>query len=295
MKHPIPPTRWFGGKQRDAAALAALLPAHDAYVEPFGGTWAVGLAKPRAETEIASDINWLIVNLLTEVRNDPDAVLRHMPADIDRADYFESQAQCWAAHLCVGGRLSNRAQEEYAQSIVDGGAWLRCSPELAAHTIVACSVGYDSRLYGKRVGDTGFSYREPARLMKRLERLGETSARLRGVNIVQEDASEVMSRWDSPTTCYLVDPPYIPVSEGGGSRSDRATYGPGEAGGDDWHLALIEQLDGLRAAVLLTVGEDSLYTAAMEQRGWNRVWTKAAPQRKRGTTTGHVAWLKEAG
>ena len=248
---------------------------------------------PRVETEIAADINPLIVNLLTCVRDAPGEVRKFIPVELNRAAYFESQAQCWAACPDERGRLSTKAQEAYAREIRQRGDWLRCGPELAAHTIVACSVGYNNRLYGKRVGDTGFSYREPERLRRRLVDLESCAARLEGVSVIEADGLEVMQEWDSPTTCFFVDPPYIPVSQGGGSRSDRATYGPGEAPDLDWHRTLIEVMDRCVGSVLLTVGEDSLYSVEMDRRGWSRVWTKAAPQRKRGSSVGHVGYVKQ--
>ena len=45
------------GKYRITPRLAALLPEHKTYVEPFAGSAAVLFAKPRSEVEVVSDID----------------------------------------------------------------------------------------------------------------------------------------------------------------------------------------------------------------------------------------------
>lgn len=52
-----PPFTYFGGKTRIAAQIAALLPAHEHYVEPFAGSLAVLLAKRPARAETVNDLS----------------------------------------------------------------------------------------------------------------------------------------------------------------------------------------------------------------------------------------------
>ena len=49
-----PPFGYFGGKTAIAAQIAALLPAHEHYVEPYAGSLAVLLAKRPARMETTS-------------------------------------------------------------------------------------------------------------------------------------------------------------------------------------------------------------------------------------------------
>ena len=42
---PLPPMPYYGGKQSIARKIVELLPEHEHYVEPFGGSLAVLLAK----------------------------------------------------------------------------------------------------------------------------------------------------------------------------------------------------------------------------------------------------------
>lgn len=60
-KHILPLLKWPGGKYHKARVLAACLPDHDTYVEPFAGGASVFWNKQPAETEVLSDLNdWLI-------------------------------------------------------------------------------------------------------------------------------------------------------------------------------------------------------------------------------------------
>src|SRR5690625_4153363 len=54
MKPPFP---YFGGKTRLAGSIIDLLPPHEHYVEPFGGSLAVLLTKPRSRMETVNDLD----------------------------------------------------------------------------------------------------------------------------------------------------------------------------------------------------------------------------------------------
>lgn len=51
---PASPLQWYGSLQSHARKIAAMLPPHDHYIEPFAGTAAVLLAQPKskAKTEV---------------------------------------------------------------------------------------------------------------------------------------------------------------------------------------------------------------------------------------------------
>ena len=52
-----PPFTYFGGKLTLAERIAALLPPHQHYVEPFAGSLAVLLAKPPSPMETVNDLD----------------------------------------------------------------------------------------------------------------------------------------------------------------------------------------------------------------------------------------------
>jgi len=65
-----PPITWHGGKARLAPAIIAQFPPHRAYVELFGGSGAVLLAKPRSRIETYNDLDGGLVNLFRVLRNE---------------------------------------------------------------------------------------------------------------------------------------------------------------------------------------------------------------------------------
>ncbi len=95
-----PPLSWFGGKTRLAPQIAALLPPHGHYVEPFAGSLAVLLAKPRSAHETVSDLNG---DLMAFWR-----CLRDRPAELERACALTPHAR---AELALAGDLSD-AQDD---------------------------------------------------------------------------------------------------------------------------------------------------------------------------------------
>ena len=65
-----PPFTYYGGKVRAAKWIISHFPAHDLYVEPFGGAAAVLLAKPPSKNEIYNDLRSDIVGFYRVLRND---------------------------------------------------------------------------------------------------------------------------------------------------------------------------------------------------------------------------------
>ena len=66
---PRPMLRYHGGKYRMAPWIISHFPAHDTYVEPYGGAASVLLAKPRCRAEVYNDLDHRIVNVFRVVRN----------------------------------------------------------------------------------------------------------------------------------------------------------------------------------------------------------------------------------
>lgn len=58
-----PPMAYFGGKTKLARRIAARLPQHEHYVEPFAGSLAVLLAKQPSRIETISDLDGDLIYL----------------------------------------------------------------------------------------------------------------------------------------------------------------------------------------------------------------------------------------
>jgi DNA adenine methylase len=69
--------KWIGNKQRSAAAIAAYLPStYGRYIEPFVGSAAV-LATMSPTTARAGDTLAPLIDLWTQIRDEPETVLAH--------------------------------------------------------------------------------------------------------------------------------------------------------------------------------------------------------------------------
>jgi DNA adenine methylase len=66
------PLTFYGGKQKLAAQIVALMPSHTAYMEPFAGGAAVLFAKPRAERETLNDLDGQIMAFWRALRDRPE-------------------------------------------------------------------------------------------------------------------------------------------------------------------------------------------------------------------------------
>jgi DNA adenine methylase len=71
-----PPFAYFGGKTRLARQIVDLLPPHEHYVEPYAGSLAVLLAKPRSRMETVNDIDRDLVTFWKVLRDQPDNLAR---------------------------------------------------------------------------------------------------------------------------------------------------------------------------------------------------------------------------
>src|SRR5271166_1742362 len=69
MRIPSPIT-WFGGKSRLAPRIIGYFPPHKTYVELFGGSAAVLLAKEPSPVEVFNDIDNQLFNLFRVLRDD---------------------------------------------------------------------------------------------------------------------------------------------------------------------------------------------------------------------------------
>jgi DNA adenine methylase len=243
------PLTYYGGKQRIADALVALMPPHRLYLEPFAGGLAVLFRKPRAERETVNDLDGAIVAFWRALRERP----LELAAAVAATGYARQEWQAAKAGL-----------DEVARDV-----------ERARRLIVAIDQSY------ARCGDT---WSPPSKLSDRPgrwqpgtwadmpERLLAAHARLQGVAIEHADALELIPRWDMPGALIYCDPPYT------GEHRLRAAGRP--AGGKrgyryDDHAELWPGL----AAVLLSIEHAAVMlsgypceaTGRLELAGWDPV------------------------
>jgi len=198
MTYPVkPPFSYYGGKQRLAARICNLLPPHTVYVEPFCGSAAVyfkkGLPQNNSATdyrEVLNDLNGIVVNFF-RVMQEPE----QMAELIHRLEWtvYSQDEHRKAKALC---------KEPIENPVLMAWAWF-------------CNVNWS---FANKAGSgfgTGVYSRESATThYNAVERLKEYRDRLKCTTVMQEPALRVIERFDSPHTCFYVDPPYPNTEQG---------------------------------------------------------------------------------
>lgn len=240
-----PVIRYHGGKWRLAKWIIPYLPAHRRYVEPFMGACSVLMRKPRSHAEVVNDLDGSIVNLFQVMRDRGDE-LRHAL------------------------RLTPFAREEFEM------AWepTEDSLESARRTIVRAFMGFgsaaatESRPNGRiMTGFRGISDRSgttPAHdWVNYPECMEAMIQRLQGVVIENRAALEVIDRYDSPSTLFYLDPPYVMDT-----RADAEPDYRHEMTDAD-HTAMAEVLLRVKGKVVLSGYHSALYDRLYAD--WQRV------------------------
>lgn len=70
--------KYPGAKWRLAKWIIDMFPTHHSYLEPFFGSGAVLFTKPRSPIETVNDLDGEIVNLFTQIRENPERLAREI-------------------------------------------------------------------------------------------------------------------------------------------------------------------------------------------------------------------------
>lgn len=233
-----PPFAYYGGKTLMAERIVNLLPPHSHYVEPFAGSLAVLLAKPRSRIETVNDLDEHLVAFWRIVRDRlPDlervaALTPHARSefegarDLDGVDDLERARRVWV--LLSQSRM---------------GTLRKSGWRFVAKPTVGMSVSGSLAAY--------------------VARLPAAAGRLDGVSIENRPALDVIADYGGhPDTVVYVDPPYDPQSRN--SLGYRI-----EMGERSQHEKLGAALAKCKADVLVSGYDSPLYSEMFD--GWNRI------------------------
>ena len=247
--------RYHGGKVRLAPKIVGLFPAHEAYVEPFGGGAAVLLAKPRSRLEVYNDTDDDMVTLFRVLRDRADDL-----ADVIALTPFA------------------RAEHEISYQYHDDDL------ERARRVLIRSHFGHGSsgipRATGFRAAGLRAGTLPVHGWMSLPDTIRKTAERMRGVVIERRPAVQVMQSHDGPTTLHYVDPPYLPETR------DRGRDYRHEMTVDD-HISLLTALNGLHGMVIISGYPSAIYDDALPD--WRRIELRARADRAGART--EVLWL----
>ncbi|MDU3289867.1 DNA adenine methylase [Enterocloster bolteae] len=159
---------------------------HHSYLEPFLGSGAVLFNKPRSHIETVNDLDSNIVNLFEWMRKDPERLAREI--------YFTPYA---------------RKVYDDAFATVPADSFDR-----AVNFYIRLNMGHGFRTNGEKVGwkndvqgrERSYASQDWCNLPKKIMQAAE---RLRGVQIENRPAVELIPRFNYPNVLIYADPPYV--------------------------------------------------------------------------------------
>lgn len=190
---------WFGAKRTLAPHIVAALGPHTAYWEPFCGSMAVLLAKPRAMMETVNDLHGDLVNLARVVAHGalgPKLYRRLRRTLIDEVLFAEAVTSIKSEPDFAGASPdADRAYWFFVQ------CWMGRSG-------VCGTKGYNQSTPCVRYTQSGGH--SSTRWVAAVRSIPQWRERLRGVAIVRRDGLKIVARIeDTPGTAIYVDPPYL--------------------------------------------------------------------------------------
>lgn len=227
--------KYPGAKNRLAPWICEYIPKHDVYLEPFGGSLAVLFNKQRSHIETVNDLDGEIVNFFRILR--------------DRSDELERMIE-----FTPFSRSEYRAAYEPSNDELEN----------ARRFAVKCWMGFGcGNLYqnGFKSGQQTNSP-NPARAWSELsETLKLATERLKGVQIENLPAVELIERYNTEDVFIYADPPYL--------HGTRKNYLYKYEMTDANHEELLNVLVRHSGKVLLSGYDNDMYNSMLQ--GWRKV------------------------
>ncbi len=230
--------KYPGAKWGVAPWVISHFPEHRSYLEPFFGSGAVLFTKSRSAIETVNDIDGDVVNLFDWIRKDPARLahaIRFTPYARDEYD------RAWAAQYTETDNF-RRAVNFYIRMMMGHG--FRTTGE---------KVGWKNDVQGREAAYAAKCW------AKTPEVIIQAAERLRGVQIENRPAVELIRRFNYQNVLIYADPPYML-----GTRQNRKQYRHEMT--DDDHMELLEAIKAHRGPAIISGYDSDLYNR--ELKGW---------------------------
>lgn len=263
-----PVCRYHGGKWTLAPWILGFFPAHETYVEPFGGAGSILLRKqPAPIVDVYNDLDGAMVSLFRVLRDPQQSEqLREM---IELTPFAREEFE--------------RSYDPPSDNPVENARrlLLRASAGFGASAFVRNKTGFRSK-------DMKAGSHAAKNWARWPEHIPAMFARLRGCVIENQPASQVIARHDAPTTLFYVDPPYVTSTRRGITKTVKHDYAHEMTDAD--HRALAEQLHAVVGMVVLSGYGSPLYDELYA------TWTSAERSHiaNGGSKRTEVVWLNPA-
>ena len=230
MKYP-------GSKWSIAEWIISFFPEHHSYVEPFFGSGAVLFKKQRSNIETVNDLDGNVVNLFEWIKKDPERL----------------------AHEIYYTPYARKVYEDAFESVPED------SFGKAVNFYIRLNMGHGFRTNGEKVGwkndvqgrERAYASQDWCNLPGKILQAAE---RLRGVQIENRPAVEVIHRFNYQNVLIYADPPYVLGTRHG--KQYRCEMD------DKDQNDLLDVLMVHKGPVLLSGYDNDLYNDRL--RGWHR-------------------------
>ena len=237
--------KYPGSKWSLADWIISYFPQHHSYLEPFFGSGAVLFRKPRSNIETVNDLDNNVVNLFECIKENPQKLASML--------YMTPYAR----------EVYERAHTETPKDKF----------ESALNFYIRLNMGHGYRTTGERVGwkndvqgrERAYAATDWCRLPERIMLAAE---RLRGVQIENMPAIELIKRFNFDKVLIYCDPPYMLETRHG--KQYRCEMG------DCDHEELLKTLLTHKGTVLISGYDTELYRDML--KGWHRAERTAYSQ-----------------
>lgn len=238
MKYP-------GSKWSIADWIISFFPKHHSYLESFFGSGAVLFNKPRSNIETVNDLDGNVVNLFEWIKRDPEKL----------------------AHEIYYTPYARQVYEDAFVSVPED------SLQQAVNFYIRLNMGHGFRTNGEKVGwkndvqgrERSYASQDWCNLPDKIMQAAE---RLRGVQIENRPAVELIERFNYTNVLIYADPPYVLSTRHG----KQYRYELDDKGQND----LLDVLLSHKGPVLLSGYDNDLYNDRL--KGWHREETTCYTQ-----------------
>jgi DNA adenine methylase len=261
----ILPFGWYGGKFSHLRWLLPLLPDAHTYVEPFAGSGSVLLNRRPSAVEVYNDIDGEVCNFFSVLRQHSEELIRQIGlTPFSREEYAKS--------LTTGPNIEpiERARRFYvrARQVRTGmaqtatlGRWANCIGNSRNGMAAAVS-----------------------RWLGSVDSLPEIATRLLQVQIENRPAEEVIGIYDSPSTLFYCDPPYVHETRGDVNMYNNELF-------DEDHVQLAEMLTNVQGMVAISNYDNQLFEKLYPLEKWTKVELPAKTIHSTKDTRSEVLWI----
>lgn len=248
--------KYPGSKWGLADWIISFFPKHHSYLEPFFGSGAVLFNKPRSNIETVNDLDGNVVNLFEWIKRDPEKL----------------------AHEIYWTPYARQVYEDAFATVPED------SLGKAVNFYIRLNMGHGFRTTGGKVGwkndiqgrERAYASQDWANLPGRITQAAE---RLRGVQIENRPAAELIRRFNYPDVLVYLDPPYVL----GTRHGKQYRYELDDTG----HEELLHAAKKHEGPVLISGYGSELYDR--ELKGWHR--EEAVSLSQSGSKKKEVRWM----